>query len=446
MTASRSMGLGELADVIGPTRVLGIPVGEVTSLAYDSRRAQLGTLFFAVPGDHVDGHDFVIDAVTHGAVGVVAERETPGVSVPQLIVARTRDALADAADAWYGRPSERLEVIGVTGTDGKTTTTNLIFSILKAAGLSAGMISTVNAVIGERALDTGLHTTTPDADEVQGYLAQMRDAGMTHCVLEVTSHGLAQYRVDGCDFDVAVVTNITHEHLDWHGSWEGYLAAKARLFQFLRATLRKPGIVLNSVSGLGMPPVRRIVHLQAQQDGQTYIATWLEARVITFGMDIYCPCEEDLWDMRDTLLHLQSEFANGFTLRINLLPHGVRRHLDLRYMAGLEMTHDLHVSSYLQSAAFQAIADDPIFRDPVMQSVSYNLGDLLGEGFPWIFPHSFGTDAFTTMSPVCSDRWSTRSSIGTIQRFRSSFGWIIWRPKSSTMRMPLFAFHCSGAM
>ena len=113
MSPPRGMGLGELADVIGPERVVGMPVGEVTSLAYDSRDAHAGTLFFAVPGDHVDGHDYVLEAVTHGALAVVAERETPGISEPQLIVHRTRDALADAADAWYGRPSERLEVIGV---------------------------------------------------------------------------------------------------------------------------------------------------------------------------------------------------------------------------------------------------------------------------------------------------------------------------------------------
>ncbi|MEO8638811.1 MAG: Mur ligase domain-containing protein, partial [Chloroflexota bacterium] len=122
MSVPRIMGLGELTDVIGPERVVGVPVGEISGLAYDSRQVTHGTLFFAVPGDHVDGHDFVADAVARGARGVVAEREIGGLAVPQLVVSRTRDALADAADAWYGRPSERVEVIGVTGTDGKTTT------------------------------------------------------------------------------------------------------------------------------------------------------------------------------------------------------------------------------------------------------------------------------------------------------------------------------------
>jgi UDP-N-acetylmuramoyl-L-alanyl-D-glutamate--2,6-diaminopimelate ligase len=133
-----------------------------------------------------------------------------------------------------------LIVIGVTGTDGKTTTTNLIYAILQAAGHKVGMISTINAVIGDQALDTGFHVTTPDAPDVQSYLAQMVNTGLTHVVLEVTSHGLAQHRVDGCEFDVAVITNITHEHLDYHGSFESYRSAKARLFASLDATVHKP--------------------------------------------------------------------------------------------------------------------------------------------------------------------------------------------------------------
>jgi len=131
-------------------------------------------------------------------------------------------------------------VIGVTCTDGKTTTTNLIYKILLAAKFKAGMISTVNAVIGDEVLDTGFHVTTPDAHDVQRYLAQMVDAGLTHVVLETTSHGWAQYRVDACEFDIGVVTNITHEHMDEHGNYENYRAAKARLFSSLEVTSDKP--------------------------------------------------------------------------------------------------------------------------------------------------------------------------------------------------------------
>jgi len=131
-------------------------------------------------------------------------------------------------------------VIGVTGTDGKTTTTNLIYQILLAANIRAGMISTVNAVIGDEVLDTGFHVTTPDAHDVQRYLARMVEAGLTHVILETTSHGWSQYRVDACEFDIGIVTNITHEHMNEHGSYENYRAAKARLFSSLELTKPKP--------------------------------------------------------------------------------------------------------------------------------------------------------------------------------------------------------------
>ncbi|MCL5996080.1 MAG: Mur ligase family protein, partial [Chloroflexi bacterium] len=206
---------------------------QITGVTDDNRKVQPGNVFVAYQGVAVDGHKFIPDAIRRGAVAVVCERPLDGKGVPCVIVPNGRQALAYLCAAWHDFPGHSMVMIGVTGTDGKTTTSNLLFSILKAARLNAGIISTVNAVIGERVLDTGLHTTTPDADEVQDYLAQMRDAGMTHCVLEVTSHGLAQYRVDGCDFDVAVVTNITHEHLDLHGSYEAYRAAKARLFEMV---------------------------------------------------------------------------------------------------------------------------------------------------------------------------------------------------------------------
>jgi UDP-N-acetylmuramoyl-L-alanyl-D-glutamate--2,6-diaminopimelate ligase len=219
---------------------------DIAGITDDSRRVQPGFLFVAYKGVEADGHAYIADAIRRGAAAVVCERELriendelrkvssqfPILNSQFSIqVPNGRRAFALLCAAWHDYPSRDLTLIGVTGTDGKTTTTNLIYNILKAAGLRAGMISTVNAVIGERALDTGLHVTTPDADEVQDYLAQMRDAGMTHCALEVTSHGLAHYRVDGCEFDVAVVTNITHEHLDLHGSREAYRAAKARLFE-----------------------------------------------------------------------------------------------------------------------------------------------------------------------------------------------------------------------
>ena len=231
MTPTRRMGLGELADVIGPERAVGVPVGEIGSIAYDSRQASPGTLFFAVPGDHVDGHDFIADAVARGAAAVVAESETAGLAVPQLLVARTRDALADAADAWYGRPSERLEVIGVTGTDGKTTTCYLAVAALQAGGRRPGMIGTVALRVGDQIRSNEDRNTTPEAPELQGLLAEMVEAGNDSVVMEATSHGLAQSRVRNCRFRVAIVTNVTSEHLEFHGTVEAYKAAKATLVE-----------------------------------------------------------------------------------------------------------------------------------------------------------------------------------------------------------------------
>ena len=156
--------------------------------------------------------------------------------MPYIQVADSRAALARLAAAFFDFPSRQMRIVGVTGTDGKTTTSNLLYHLLSAAGLHPGMISTVGARIGQEELDTGLHVTTPDAPDVQRYLAQMRDAGCQAAVLEATSHGLHQGRVAAVDFDVAVVTNITHEHLDYHGTWEAYLAAKALLFHSLTAS------------------------------------------------------------------------------------------------------------------------------------------------------------------------------------------------------------------
>ena len=210
-----------------------IPDLAVTGLAFDSRKVRPGDLFVVLSGLPSDGHGYIPDAIARGAAAVVGCEPLTDLRVPYVRVENSRQALAHLAAAWYNYPAQKLSVIGVTGTDGKTTTCNLIYSILKSAGVRAGLVSTVNAVIGDQELDTGFHVTTPDAPDVQRYLALMRDAGLTHAVLETTSHGLAQYRVDACNFQLAAVTNITHEHLNFHGTYEAYRAAKARLFEML---------------------------------------------------------------------------------------------------------------------------------------------------------------------------------------------------------------------
>ncbi|HEX2765887.1 MAG TPA: UDP-N-acetylmuramoyl-L-alanyl-D-glutamate--2,6-diaminopimelate ligase [Candidatus Limnocylindria bacterium] len=228
----RRMGLGALTDAVAPERVVGIPVGEVTALAYDSRRVTPGTLFFAVPGDHADGHDFVADAVAAGAIGAVVERELPDAGAPQLVVDRTRRALADAAFAWFDRPTDHLgTVIGVTGTDGKSTVTALVAEVLAAAGRRSGQVGTVSVRIGGELRPNLDRTTTPEALELQELLAAMVAAGDDSVVMEATSHGLALDRTRNVRFDVGVVTNLTSEHLDFHGTVERYRAAKARLVE-----------------------------------------------------------------------------------------------------------------------------------------------------------------------------------------------------------------------
>ena len=262
MTQPRSMPLGQLTDVIGPERVIGVPVGEVRALAYDSRTVQPGTLFFAIPGVHVDGHDFVPAAVEAGALAVVTERDLHDPGVPQLIVRRSRDALADAAAAWFDHPSQRLHVIGVTGTDGKTTTSFLADAVLRAAGRRPGMIGTVEVGIGDERLPNENRNTTPEALELQGLLADMVAAGNDSVVMEATSHGLVQSRTRGVKFDIGVFTNLTSEHLEFHGSLDNYRAAKAMLFQ------QVPMSILN-----------------ADDPSVAYFQDAAAGRIVTYGVD-----------------------------------------------------------------------------------------------------------------------------------------------------------------
>jgi UDP-N-acetylmuramoyl-L-alanyl-D-glutamate--2,6-diaminopimelate ligase len=243
------------AEIPLPFCMVNVPDISITGISIDSRAVKPGHLFVAMKGSSADGHDYIPKAIENGAVAIVGERNVGQVvrerrakqwqslkrdNLPYIQLENPRRALTWIAAAFYNWPGRKLTVIGVTGTDGKTTTTNLIYQILLAARIKAGMISTVNAVIGDEVLDTGFHVTTPDAHDVQRYLARMVESGLTHVVLETTSHGWAQYRVDACEFDIGVVTNITHEHMDEHGSYENYRAAKARLFSSLEITSEKP--------------------------------------------------------------------------------------------------------------------------------------------------------------------------------------------------------------
>jgi len=211
----------------------------LTHFTEKTSEVEPGAAFVARVRTGSDGHPYVPQALARGASLILAQRppEEVGVAVPPdvvyLTVPDTAETLAWLAAAWEGFPSRELVMIGVTGTDGKTSTANILFSLLRAGGLRVGLLSTIRAVIGDEEEPLALHVTTPEAPAVQRYLRRMVDAGLTHCILETTSHALAQHRVAAVAFDVAVVTNITHEHLDYHGDYAGYFVAKRRLFEYL---------------------------------------------------------------------------------------------------------------------------------------------------------------------------------------------------------------------
>ncbi len=216
----------------------------VTGLAEDSRAAGPGTLFVAVPGFHVDGHDFVVRAAAAGAAAALVERPVAGAAIPQVVVRGTRPALAQAAGWWAGDPSRDLGLVGITGTDGKTTTSFLALAALEAAGVSTGLVGTVETKVGDLRERHEAHVTTPAAPELQATLAAMRGAGNAAAVLETTSHALELERVAGIAYDAAILTNLTHEHLDLHGTFERYRDAKLRLFAALATGPANPAKVV----------------------------------------------------------------------------------------------------------------------------------------------------------------------------------------------------------
>ena len=255
--------------------------GTFCAVTNDSRAVTSGTIFVATQGGQIDSHRFIPHALRLGAVGIIG-MVTPsdlaqlGVELPESVpywqVHDSRRALAIASALLHHFPSRHLTVVGITGTDGKTSTATLLESILHAAQTTAaassgphavGVITTVAARIAGVEQDTGFHVTTPDAPAVQHYLAQMRDAGCRWAIVESTSHGLAQARVAAVEYDVAAVTNITHEHLDYHGSREAYVTAKALLFRGLFASPRKPGVprvaVLNADDAGSIDALSRVL-------------------------------------------------------------------------------------------------------------------------------------------------------------------------------------------
>ncbi len=250
---------------------------DIAGIAYDSRQVQAGVLFIAVPGYHTDGRRFLADAAQRGAIVALGEplqQEKPA-SLPltYIEVNDVRVSLANLACAFYRYPANHFCTIGVTGTDGKTTTSNLISAIFEAAGIQTGLMTTANFRISGQEWENSTRQSTLEALEVQQYLRRMLDAGVTHAIIEATSHGLELQRVRGCNFDVGVVTNITHEHLDFHKSLANYRRAKARLFEMLDPSRDK---------GIGIHPVAIL-----NRDDVSYdiLKPYCRVPVLDYGID-----------------------------------------------------------------------------------------------------------------------------------------------------------------
>ena len=260
------MNLGELLQGVPSQEIGADSAQEITSLAYDSRRVQPGSLFFAIHGEKADGHDFIPQALKSGAVAVVSERAAPEeLATRWVCVPKIRRALADAARAFYGRPDSRLQLIGITGTNGKTTAAFLLESVLRAAGIPTGLFGTIEYRFGGRTL--GALNTTPESLDLLSYLSELVAAGGKAAVMEASSHALAQERLWGFPFSAAVFTNLTRDHLDYHKDFENYFKAKRILFE-----------------GLGTPPPELAV-LNADDPWTARLLDIPNPRRITYGFN-----------------------------------------------------------------------------------------------------------------------------------------------------------------
>ncbi|MGO4541374.1 UDP-N-acetylmuramoyl-L-alanyl-D-glutamate--2,6-diaminopimelate ligase [Paenibacillus sp. 2TAB19] len=264
------MRIIELAELLITARLIGDGEIAPTGIASDSRKVENGQLFICLSGSKTDGHLHAPEAVRRGACAIVAERELD-IDIPQLIVKDSRHAAAVIADHYYGYPSRAMKLIGVTGTNGKTTTTYLIEQILQDQQQATGVIGTIEWRYGGRAFEVS--GTTPHSIELHRYLAEMRDAGTAYCAMEVSSHALAQGRVKGCRFRTAVFTNLTQDHLDYHQTMESYAAAKGLFFSRLGNTFTADA------------SERTYAVLNADDEASAYFTRLTSVDVVTYGID-----------------------------------------------------------------------------------------------------------------------------------------------------------------
>jgi UDP-N-acetylmuramoyl-L-alanyl-D-glutamate--2,6-diaminopimelate ligase len=278
VAAGGAVGARDGGRAIGPAALAAVTVRGVTD---DTRRLRPGAVFVAVRGERVDGHELLGDAEAGGAAVAIVERAVPESLLPQIVVGSSRAALADAASWWFADPSRSLGVVGITGTDGKTTTTYLAVAALEAAGLSTGLIGTVETKIGGVREAHTEHLTTPGAPDLQHALRAMADAGNRAAVVETTSHGLATDRVRAVAYDAAILTNLTHEHLEFHGSWEAYRDAKLSLFERLTARGAPP----KTAPAPGWPRIAVINGDDPNAGSFIGVAQEAGAAIVTYGSD-----------------------------------------------------------------------------------------------------------------------------------------------------------------
>ncbi|MHB8171873.1 MAG: UDP-N-acetylmuramoyl-L-alanyl-D-glutamate--2,6-diaminopimelate ligase [Thermincolia bacterium] len=290
--------LQDLLKVIVAEKRVGDMNTEIKGIAYDSRKVKPGFLFVCIEGFKTDGHDYINGALANGAVAVVLQREVDGLGVPWIKVPDTRRVLAYLSARFYDYPSTKLTMVGVTGTNGKTTITYLVEAILKEAGHKVGLIGTIQNKIGDQVFP--VTNTTPMALELQDLLNDMVEEKVNYAVMEVSSHALELGRVAGCEFDVAIFTNITQDHLDFHGTMANYLAAKVKLF-----------------SGLGKNSVkkhRKYGIVNKDDPHNQYLIERTNGEVITYGV-------ENQADIMAAQIHIQ---ARGVTFDVTT-PRGNAR-------------------------------------------------------------------------------------------------------------------------
>ena len=285
--------LAELLAGLPHAEVRGDPAAAVASLCYRSSDAGPGALFFCIPGARLDGHDFAAEAVVLGASVLVVERWLP-VEITQVLVPSVRGSMGPVSAAFHRWPAERLRMVGVTGTNGKTTTTFLLEAVFGAAGWTPGIIGTTGVRIDGRVVP--FPRTTPEAPDLQRLLAEMVEAGVEASAMEVSSHGLDQHRVDGMRYEIAVFTNLTQDHLDYHRSMEEYFQAKARLFTSAmsdRAVVNHDSAEGRRLAGSGLPTVTygldagadvRATDVRTTREGLSFRVGDLEVRSALHGL------------------------------------------------------------------------------------------------------------------------------------------------------------------